>query len=99
MTHRPPNRKAFPGFDLSLGPHDPAKLQGRHQSQRRPDPVPETIPSTKSKAPGATMTRLSTTTVRRRQTNNDQASNGTNQRRLVESTVDGVLVTVWNHRP
>lgn len=94
MKHNGP----FPGYDPAFGPRDPADLQHRHPWQPQPRPKPETVPSTESKAPGANMTRLSPTAVRRRQPNEDQTNDRTKRRTkdaLVETTVDGTLVTTW----
>ena len=90
------NNGPFPGYDPAFGPRDPADLQHRHPWQQQPQPKPETVPSTESKAPDATMTRISTTAVRRRQPNEEQTNDRTKKRTrtaIVEKTVDGTYVT------
>jgi len=63
------NQNGFPSYNLARGPHDPSNLQHRHQWSRKPAPVLETVPSMTSHKPGAAMTRISQTTMRRRNTN------------------------------
>ena len=92
------NRKAFPGFDVALGPHDPSKLQHRHTVGPAIPKVPETIPPLDSHVPDAELTRVSSEQVRRRPTKpttgETHAQPTTNFRELTVATqVDDIIVT------
>ena len=98
MPKKPPNRKAFPGFDLAVGPHAPSKLQHRHPVGPAIPKVPETIPPLDSHVPDAELTRVSSDQVRRRPTQSTtgetDARTTTNFRNLtIDTQVDDVLVT------